>query len=85
MAAELVIAPEALADLEEAYAWYEAQRFGRGEDFLGRVDASIQAILRFPENLQVHSYFTVFMYVGCLGTRSDVLHCRIRLPKPVFF
>lgn len=49
MAPELVIAPEALADLDEAYAWYEAQRIGRGEDFLLRVDACIQAILRFPE------------------------------------
>lgn len=49
MAAELIIAPEAAADLEEAYTWYEAQRTGRGEDFLLRVDACIQAILRFPE------------------------------------
>ena len=54
MAAELIIAPEAAADLEEAYAWYEAQRVGRGEDFLTRVDASIQAILRFPE---MHALF----------------------------
>ena len=50
MAASLAIAPEALADLEAAYAYYEAQRFGRGEDFLERVEASIQAILRFPRN-----------------------------------
>jgi plasmid stabilization system protein ParE len=49
MAAELVIAPEAAADLDEAYAWYEAQQVGRGEDFLGRIDACIRAILRFPE------------------------------------
>jgi plasmid stabilization system protein ParE len=49
MAAELIIAPEAATDLDEAFAWYEAQRVGRGEDFLSRVDACIQAILRFPE------------------------------------
>ncbi len=49
MAAELIIAPEAATDVDEAYAWYETQRVGRGEDFLGRVDAAIQAILRFPE------------------------------------
>jgi plasmid stabilization system protein ParE len=55
MAAELVIAPEAAADLDEAYAWYEAQRVGRGEDFLTRVDAGIRAILRFPEmHAKVH-------------------------------
>lgn len=49
MAADLIITPEAAADLDEAYAWYEAQRVGLGEDFLSRVDACIQAILRFPE------------------------------------
>jgi plasmid stabilization system protein ParE len=54
MAADLVIAPEAAADMDQAYAWYEAQRAGRGEDFLGRVDACIQAILRSPE---MHALF----------------------------
>jgi plasmid stabilization system protein ParE len=49
MAAELVIAPEAEGDLDEAYAWFEAQRVGRGEDFLVRVDACLRAICRFPE------------------------------------
>ena len=49
MATDLVIAPEAADDLDEAYAWYEAQRAGRSEDFLTRVDASLQALLRFPE------------------------------------
>ncbi len=50
MAAELVIAPEAHADLDDAYDWYETQRVGWGEDFLTRVEACIQAILRFPES-----------------------------------
>lgn len=54
MAANLVITPEAATDLDEAYAWYESQDIGRGEDFLGRVDACIQATLRFPE---MHALF----------------------------
>lgn len=54
MAAELVIAPEAEADIDEAYAWYEAKRAGRGEDFLSRVDACLQAIARVP---QMHGLF----------------------------
>jgi plasmid stabilization system protein ParE len=54
MAAKLVVAPEAEFDLEQAYAWYEAQRVGRGDDFLDRVDACIQGILRFPE---MHAVF----------------------------
>jgi hypothetical protein len=48
MAAELVIAPEAVGDIAEAYAWYEARRVGPGEEFLGCVDACIEAIRRMP-------------------------------------
>ncbi len=48
MAVELVIAPEAQRDLEEAYAWYEDRRAGLGEALLSRVDACLQAILRRP-------------------------------------
>jgi plasmid stabilization system protein ParE len=49
MIAELIIAPEAQQDLEEAYSWYEERRPGLGEDFLGCVDVSIQIICRIPE------------------------------------
>ena len=49
MAAELVIAPEAVQDIDEAYGWYESQRSGLGEEFLGCVEACIQAICRTPE------------------------------------
>lgn len=48
MAAELIIAPEAEQDIAEAYAWYENQRAGLGEEFLSCVDACIQAICRTP-------------------------------------
>jgi plasmid stabilization system protein ParE len=49
MAAELIIAPEAQQDVDEAYSWYEDHRPGLGEEFLSCVDASIQAICRMPE------------------------------------
>ncbi len=49
MAAELILAPEAAQDIEEAYGWYELQRTGLGEEFLSCVDAGIQAIRRTPE------------------------------------
>lgn len=48
MAVKLVIAPEAEQDLAEAYAWYERQRTGLGEEFLGCVDACIEALSRSP-------------------------------------
>jgi len=49
MAAELIIAPEAQQDVDEAYSWYEDRRPGLGEEFLGCVDACIQEICRMPE------------------------------------
>jgi plasmid stabilization system protein ParE len=49
MAAELIIAPEAVRDIDEAYGWYECQRAGLGEEFPGCVDACAQAICRTPE------------------------------------
>jgi len=49
MAAELIIAPEAQQDIEEAYGWFEERRIGLGEDFLTCVDACIQNICRMPE------------------------------------
>jgi hypothetical protein len=49
MVIELIIAPEAEQDLAEAYAWYEGQRSGLGEEFLSCVDACIEAIRRTSE------------------------------------
>ncbi len=49
MAADLVIAPEAESDIDEAYTWYEKQRVGLGEEFLTSVDAGIEFICRFPK------------------------------------
>jgi len=49
MAVEVVFAPEAKRDLEEAYGWYERRRAGLGEEFLSAIDASIESIRRNPE------------------------------------
>jgi plasmid stabilization system protein ParE len=49
MAADLIVAPEVEQDIAAAYDWYEGQRFGLGEEFMSRVDACIQSILRNPE------------------------------------
>lgn len=48
MAANLVVAPEASADLDAGYDWYEECRVGLGEEFLGCVDQCIHQILRMP-------------------------------------
>jgi plasmid stabilization system protein ParE len=49
MTAKLVVAPEAEQDIAGAYAWYEEQRLGLGEEFLSCVDACMEAIRRTPE------------------------------------
>jgi hypothetical protein len=49
MAVSLFVAPEAELDLEEAYAWYEKNRPGLGEDFLSSVDACLETIRRQPK------------------------------------
>lgn len=58
MAAELIIVPEAQQDVDEAYCWYEDRRPGLGEEFLGCVDACIQAICRTPElHAKIHKEY----------------------------
>lgn len=51
MAVEVIIVPEAQQDVHEAYSWYENRRAGFGEEFLGCVDACVQAIGRKPQQL----------------------------------
>ncbi|MDJ0674845.1 MAG: type II toxin-antitoxin system RelE/ParE family toxin [Calothrix sp. MO_167.B42] len=46
---DLIILPEAEQDAAEAYAWYEQQESGLGEEFLRCVDACIQSIRRNPQ------------------------------------
>ena len=53
MTTKLIVAPEAEQDLAEANAWYEQQRAGLGEEFMGCIDARIEAICRWPEMCEI--------------------------------
>ncbi|MBM4265527.1 MAG: type II toxin-antitoxin system RelE/ParE family toxin [Deltaproteobacteria bacterium] len=44
-----VFRPAAAADIERAYAWYERERSGLGEEFLAEVFTSVQAVVDRPE------------------------------------
>lgn len=46
MAGEIIWAPEAEQDVAQAYAWYEDQRIGLGEEFLRSVEALPEAVRR---------------------------------------
>ena len=92
MASELIIAPEAQQDVDEAYYWYENRRLGLGEEFLGCVDACIQAIRRMPElHAKVHEeyrralvrrfpYAIFYEYTGGKVTVYGIFHAS-RDPK----
>jgi plasmid stabilization system protein ParE len=41
--------PAALADVEAAFRWYEAQQPGLGQAFVQAVDAAIARVLEFPD------------------------------------
>ena len=45
----ILIRPEAEADIEEAFHWYERQRDGLGSDFLLCVEDGLEKIRKNPE------------------------------------
>lgn len=49
MARELLIRPEAEAELVDAHDWYEARVRGLGAEFLSCVDAAFSSIQRSPQ------------------------------------
>lgn len=48
MTYDLVIRPEAEADISDAYRWYEDQREGLGADFLLCIEEAMDSIKRNP-------------------------------------
>lgn len=55
MGKPLIIEPEAEADLQQAWLWYELQRRGLGDDFSLCIEATLIAISERPASFpQVH-------------------------------
>lgn len=48
MTPELIVRPEAEAEIGEAFDWYEERVSGLGSDFILNLDAAFNAILRNP-------------------------------------
>lgn len=48
MSYELLVRPEADADLDHARSWYEEQALGLGREFVEVVDAALASITRNP-------------------------------------
>lgn len=51
MTRQLIIRPEAEADIAQAFDWYEARVAGLGSEFLLVLDAALSSILRNPSSL----------------------------------
>ena len=49
MPRQLWILADAVAEIEAARAWYETQRPGLGDDFLGAVEITVESLLDFPD------------------------------------
>ncbi|MEO6992446.1 MAG: type II toxin-antitoxin system RelE/ParE family toxin [Lacunisphaera sp.] len=49
MIQRLVVAPQAEADLRDAFIWYEQRSAGLGRDFLERVEAAFELLSRSPQ------------------------------------
>ncbi|MCB9762430.1 MAG: type II toxin-antitoxin system RelE/ParE family toxin [Alphaproteobacteria bacterium] len=49
MSLPIRISSEARVDLLEAWAWYEDQRLGLGDEFTVCVEAALEKVARFPE------------------------------------
>jgi toxin ParE1/3/4 len=53
MSRQVIIRPEAEADLAEAFTWYEEQRPGLGQDLLLSVEAGLAMIAENPQAFPV--------------------------------
>ena len=71
MTFRLVIQPEAEADLDAAYRWYQNQRYGLGAEFIECIEAVFERICEMPELHAVvyrnvrHALVRRFPYVVC--------------------
>ena len=71
-AKQIIVRPEAEADITDAYKWYESQRKGLGEGFLLCIEESLARISRKPSIYrQVHK-----------NVRRILIH---RFPFGIFF
>jgi|SRR6185503_6206197 len=90
--AQIVIAPEAIADLAAAKQWYQDQRWGLGDDFELCIEATLQAIAAHPERFPLthrslrkalirrYPYLVVYRVLADLVVVIAVVHTS-RSPK----
>jgi plasmid stabilization system protein ParE len=50
---KLFLRPRAKLDLDDAYAWYEQQRIGLGDELLNEIESTLQTIIERPYSFPV--------------------------------
>jgi plasmid stabilization system protein ParE len=55
MKREIIFAPLARLEFEDAAAWYEQQRPGLGDEFRIEINATLQQVLKYPERFRLAS------------------------------
>ena len=81
----VIVRPAAAADIEEAYAWYESQRPGLGEEFLAALQETREHIVAHPEAFAivhrdtrralVQSRFPYVLFYRIYGDNIVVVAC----------
>ncbi len=86
MEVNLVVAPDAAADVDLAFNWYESQRVGLGREFVSRFRACVEMLRQSPEAhavltgtyrralLRKFPYAVFYEFLGDTVTVHAVLH-----------
>jgi len=69
----MILRPAATVDIEDAYAWYEAQRAGLGQEFRASVDAAL-----LPFGLFYRLIDEQVVVVACMHAKRDPRSWRAR-------
>lgn len=79
MSYTLVLQAEAIIDIQEAYEWYEEQKTGLGDEFLGELEIGQNKICNHPQYYySVHEHFrrlkiNRFPYVIVYEIEDDII------------
>jgi len=76
----LIVRPEAEADIGDAYAWYEAQRPGLGQRFVGEVSRCFDQIQSAPKRYQPVRAEARRAYFAAFPTASSSFQTTARSP-----
>ena len=79
MSYSIIIASPAKDELEESYNWYEMQKSGLGERFIGIIERSISLISNHPEFIQSKLVFIDNMLCLNFPMLLSMSYCQLKI------